>query len=123
MRLIVLFLFVMMLSGCAYVAPTLAIGASVPIFYASGKAIYHENKKETQDSIKQAVADSLNEVYPTVSPDSLPAMVETAIEEKKEASRKARLERLAGVFLGLAGAVAVVLLFVLPLGASPGLGD
>ena len=112
-----------MLSGCAYVAPTLAIGASVPIFYASGKAIYHENKKETQDSIKQAVADSLNEVYPTVSPDSLPAMVETAIEEKKEASRKATLERLAIAFLGLAASVAVVLLFVLPLGASPGLGD
>lgn len=78
---------------------------------------------KTQDSIKQAVADSLKVVYPTVSPDSLPAMVETAIEEKEEAKRKAVLENIAGAFLALAGVVAVVVLFVLPFGASPGMGD
>ena len=71
----------------------------------------------------QAVADSLKVVYPTVSPDSLPAMVEKAIEEKKEAAKKATHERLVGTLLGLAGVVAVMLLFILPLGASPGLGD
>ena len=123
MRLIILSLFVMMLSGCAYVTMSLTVGMSSTIIVGSVMGMHHNMKQETQDSIKQAVADSLKEVYPTVSPDSLPTMVETAIEEKKEASRKARLERLAGAFLGLASAVAVVLLFMLPLRASPGLGD
>lgn len=101
MRLIILSLFVMMLS---------AMAENVIV-------------SKIQDSIKQAVADSLKVVYPTVSPDSLPAMVETAIEEKEEAKRKAVLENIAGAFLALAGVVAVVVLFVLPFGASPGLGD
>ena len=157
MRLIVLFLFVMMLSGCAYVTMSLTVGTSATMLVGgvmgarkiqktqdSLKQVVADSlKKEypaissdslsamaenvivskTQDSIKQAVADSLKVVYPTVSPDSLPAMVETAIEEKEEAKRKAVLENIAGAFLALAGVVAVVVLFVLPFGASPGLGD
>ena len=125
MRLIVLSLFMMMFSGCAYVTMSLTIGASSTIIVGSAMGIHHNMKQETQDSIKQAVADSLKVVYPTVSPDSLPAMVEKAIEEKKEAAKKARHERIAGALLGLAGAAAfvVVLLCMFPLGASPGLGD
>ena len=157
MRLIVLFLFVMMLSGCAYVTMSLTVGTSATMLVGgvmgarkiqktqdSLKQVVADSlKKEypaissdslsamaenvivskTQDSIKQAVADALKVVYPTVSPDSLPAMVETAIEEKEEAKRKAVLENIAGAFLAIAGVVAVVVLFVLPFGASPGLGD
>jgi hypothetical protein len=157
MRLIILFLFVMMLSGCAYVTMSLTVGTSATMLVGgvmgarkiqktqdSLKQVVADSlKKEypaissdslsamaenvivskTQDSIKQAVADSLKVVYPTVSPDSLPAMVETAIEEKEEAKRKAVLENIAGAFLAIAGVVAVVVLFVLPFGASPGLGD
>ena len=157
MRLIILSLFVMMLSGCAYVTMSLTVGTSATMLVGgvmgarkiqktqdSLKQVVADSlKKEypaissdsllamaenvivskTQDSIKQAVADSLKVVYPTVSPDSLPAMVETAIEEKEEAKRKAVLENIAGAFLAIAGVVAVVVLFVLPFGASPGLGD
>ena len=123
MRLIVLSLVMIMLSGCAFATMSLTIGASSTIIVGSAMGMHHRMKQETQDSIRQAVADSLKEVYPTVSPESLPAMVETAIEEKKEAAKNATHERLVGTLLGLAGVVAVMLLFILPLGASPGLGD
>ena len=79
--------------------------------------------KHVQDSLSQAVTDSLKINYPTVSSDSLSVMVEKTILEKNEQKKEDSLDNLMGFFLGLAGVVAVVILFVLPLRASPGLGD
>ena len=85
MRLVALLLIVsMMLSSCAYVTPALCVGASVPIFYASGKAIYHENKEETRDSVKQAIADSLKQEYPAMLQDSLSKKAADIAQKNRE---------------------------------------
>ena len=168
MRLIILSLFVMMLSGCAYVTMSLTVGTSAtmlvggvmgarkiqktqdslkqvvadslkkeyPAISSDSLSAMAENAivsrkiqktqdsiKHVQDSLRQAVTDSLKINYPTVSSDSLSVMVEKTILEKNEQKKEDSLDNLMGFFLGLAGVVAVVVLFVLPFGASPGLGD
>jgi len=124
MRLIALLLIVlMMLSGCTYVAPTLCVGTSVPIFYASGKTIYHENKKETQDSVKQTIADSLKREYPAMQQDSLSKMAADIAQKSREREFKQAVWRGGAVLLGFAGLAAVVILLSMPFRASPGLGD
>ena len=124
MRLIALLLIVlMMLSGCAYVNPVLCVGASVPIFYASGKTIYHENKKETQDSVKLAIADSLKLEYPAMLQDSLSKMAADIAQQSREREFKQAAWRGGAVLLGFAGLAAVVILLSMPFRASPGLGD
>ena len=124
MRLVALLLIVsMMLSSCAYVTPALCVGASVPIFYASGKAIYHENKEETRDSVKQAIADSLKQEYPAILQDSLSKMAADIAQKNREQKFRQAAWRGAGVLLGFAGFAAVVLLLAMPFRASSGLGD
>lgn len=49
--------------------------------------------------------------------------IQTAIEEKKEAKRKERVDNIVGALISLAGVLAISMLFILPLRASPGLGD
>ena len=49
--------------------------------------------------------------------------IQTAIEEKNEAKRKARVDNIVGALISLAGVLAISMLFILPLRASPGLGD
>jgi len=85
--------------------------------------VHHRMKQETQDSIRLAITDSLKQEYPTVSEDSLPKMVADVIQKKEEQRKKARLNNLVGVLLGLGAVTAVLIFFVLPFGASPGLGD
>jgi hypothetical protein len=124
MRLVALLLIVsMMLSSCAYVTPALCVGASVPIFYASGKAISHKNKKETQDSVKQAIADSLKQEYPAMLQDSLSAMAADIAQKNRERELKQAAWRGGAVLLVFAGITAVVILLATPFRASPGLGD
>ena len=124
MRLVALLLIVsMMLSSCAYVTPALCVGASVPIFYASGKAISHKNKEETRDSVKQAIADSLKQEYPAMLQDSLPAMAADIAQKNREREFKQAAWRGGAVLLVFAEITAVVILLAMPFRASPGLGD
>jgi uncharacterized protein YceK len=124
MRLVALLLIVsMMLSSCAYVNSALCVGASVPIFYASGKAISHKNKKETQDSVKQAIADSLKQEYPAMLQDSLSKKAADIAQKNRERELKQAAWRGGAVLLVFAGITAVVILLATPFRASPGLGD
>ena len=124
MRLVALLLIVsMMLSSCAYVNSALCVGASVPIFYASGKAISHKNKKETQDSVKQAIADSLKQEYPAMLQDSLSKKAADIAQKNREREFKQAAWRGGAVLLVFAGITAVVILLATPFRASPGLGD
>lgn len=113
----------MMLSSCAYVTSALCVGASVPIFYASGKAISHKNKKETQDSVKQAIADSLKQEYPAMLQDSLSKKAADIAQKNREREFKQAAWRGGAVLLVFAGITAVVILLAMPFRASPGLGD
>lgn len=122
-RYIVLLFAVMMLSGCAYVTMSLTVGSATTIIVGSAMGVHHRMKQETQDSIRQAITDSLKQEYPTVSEDSLPKMVADVIQKKEEQRKEARLNNFVGVLLGLGAVTAVLIFFVLPFGASPGLGD
>ena len=122
-RYIVFLFAVMMLSGCAYVTMSLTVGSSATLIVGGIMGAHHNAKPETQDSIRLAIADSLKQEYPTVSEDSLPKMVADVIQKRKEQKKEATINNLVGVLFGVAAVAAVVILFVLPFGASPGLGD
>jgi hypothetical protein len=49
--------------------------------------------------------------------------IQTAIEDRKEAKRKERIDNILGALLSLAAAIALSMSFITVFGASPGLGD
>ena len=79
-------LFVMMLSGCAYVTMSLTVGTSATMLV--GGVMGARKIQKTQDSLKQVVADSLKKEYPVISSDSLLAMAENVIVSKTQDSIK-----------------------------------